>query len=176
MNNPSSQELPITPWYKQFWPWFLIVLPLSVVIASFVTLYIFNQNQISLVSDDYYKEGKGINQDLTKYQKATELGIYADLSIIQTDDGDELVIHLNKGKMSQYLPIKLNLRHRTIEKNDIYQMLTADAKGNYRLNLNNKLQGPWTILVTSFDDTWKISGKASFPSTSKINLQGKEAI
>lgn len=33
-----------TPWYKQFWPWFLIALPGSVVIASFITIGIAVEN------------------------------------------------------------------------------------------------------------------------------------
>lgn len=28
------------PWYRQFWPWFLILLPATSVVFSFVTLYI----------------------------------------------------------------------------------------------------------------------------------------
>jgi FixH len=42
MSAPDArrQELDGEPWYRQFWPWFLIALPGSVVIASFVTLYI----------------------------------------------------------------------------------------------------------------------------------------
>lgn len=28
------------PWYKQFWPWFIIALPLSSVIASFTVLWL----------------------------------------------------------------------------------------------------------------------------------------
>lgn len=29
-----------TPWYRQFWPWFLIALPAVSVVFSFATLYI----------------------------------------------------------------------------------------------------------------------------------------
>ena len=32
------QSKPTKPWFKQFWPWFLIALPSSAVIASFVTI------------------------------------------------------------------------------------------------------------------------------------------
>ena len=28
------------PWYRQFWPWFLIALPGSVVVASMVTIWL----------------------------------------------------------------------------------------------------------------------------------------
>lgn len=28
------------PWYRQFWPWFLILLPATSVVFSFATLYI----------------------------------------------------------------------------------------------------------------------------------------
>ncbi|MGL4901125.1 MAG: FixH family protein, partial [Shewanella sp.] len=42
------------PWYKQFWPWFLIILPLCAVIASFATLKIALTNSDALVAEDYY--------------------------------------------------------------------------------------------------------------------------
>ncbi|MFM1891144.1 MAG: FixH, partial [Pseudomonadota bacterium] len=37
MRPPREDTL---PWYRQFWPWLLISLPASVVIASMVTIYI----------------------------------------------------------------------------------------------------------------------------------------
>ncbi len=46
------------PWYKQFWPWFLIILPLSVVVASITTFVVFSNNKVSLVAEDYYKKEK----------------------------------------------------------------------------------------------------------------------
>jgi hypothetical protein len=45
------------PWYKQFWPWFLIVLPTTAVIASFITLYIAVKHADSPVQDDYVQHG-----------------------------------------------------------------------------------------------------------------------
>ena len=38
-----GRDLDTTPWYRQFWPWFLIVLPGSVVVAALTTVYIANK-------------------------------------------------------------------------------------------------------------------------------------
>jgi len=50
------------PWYKQFWPWFIIALPASAVIASFVTLWIAISNPDQLVVDD--DEYQALNSQL----------------------------------------------------------------------------------------------------------------
>lgn len=41
------------PWYRQFWPWFLIALPATVVIASFYTLYLAMTHPDPLVIDKH---------------------------------------------------------------------------------------------------------------------------
>ena len=50
----NSQKIPaqVEPWYKQFWPWFIIALPASVVIASFFTLWLAISNPDYLVVDE----------------------------------------------------------------------------------------------------------------------------
>ncbi len=40
------------PWFKQFWPWFIIALPASAVIASFFTLWLAVSNPDHLVVDE----------------------------------------------------------------------------------------------------------------------------
>ena len=40
------------PWYRQFWPWFIIALPASAVIASFITLWLAVSNPVTLVVDE----------------------------------------------------------------------------------------------------------------------------
>jgi hypothetical protein len=59
MSNKAMQapqaDIEIEPWYKQFWPWFIIALPASVVVASFFTLWlaISNPDQLVLDEDEY---------------------------------------------------------------------------------------------------------------------------
>lgn len=55
--NDVQAPVIIEPWYKQFWPWFIIALPASVVIASFFTLWLAISNPDHLVvTDDEYSE------------------------------------------------------------------------------------------------------------------------
>ena len=58
-------------WHRQFWPWFLIVLPGIVVIASLVTVYIAVTHPDPIVDGDYYRHGLNINEKLDKRAAAT---------------------------------------------------------------------------------------------------------
>lgn len=154
------------PWYKQFWPWFLLLFPIGVIVASFSTLYIFTQNSVSLVTEDYYKEGKAINLDLTKIKVAKELGLAADIRSQNTS----VEIKLNKGKLKQYPALMVNFAHRTLANQDFSQTLSADAQGVYRFQSEHSIQGPWHIKIQPHDNAWLIQGKISFPSQTFIKI------
>ena len=48
-NGPMPGEN--VPWFKQFWPWFIIALPAAAVIASFVTLWLAISNPDQVIVD-----------------------------------------------------------------------------------------------------------------------------
>ena len=56
------------PWYKQFWPWFFILVPVITLMMGGLMLYLAINTQDSLVVDDYYKEGRTINASLAREQ------------------------------------------------------------------------------------------------------------
>ena len=58
------------PWYVHFWPWFIVALLGTTVVAGLTTVYIAASGADSLVVDDYYKEGKAINRDLAQDHEA----------------------------------------------------------------------------------------------------------
>lgn len=149
-----------TPWYKQFWPWFLIFLPMCAVVGSFVTLGLFTKNSVDLVSEDYYKEGKGINVDLTKIHVAK--GFQLKASVVTTDQG--ILFALDKGKLPLYPALKATFTHRTLPDRDFERTISSDANGQYRLNLDTPLQGPWFIKLEPHNKEWLIQGKVSFPT------------
>ena len=150
----------VKPWYKQFWPWFLIILPLTVVVWTIVTVVVFANNSVSLVAEDYYKKGKGINIDISKMNVARDLGLNATVS----SDGNTVVITFNKGELPHFPALTVTVTHRTLSDHDFTKLLTADAKGNYRLTPEDSIKGPWFVELEPLNQEWMIQGRVEFPA------------
>ena len=150
----------VKPWYKQFWPWFLIILPLTVVVGTIVTVVVFANNSVSLVAEDYYKKGKGINIDISKMNVARDLGLNATVS----SDDNTVVIAFNKGELPHFPALTATFTHRTLPDRDFTKLLTADAKGNYRLTPEDSIQGPWFVELEPHNKEWMIQGRVEFPA------------
>jgi uncharacterized protein len=63
---------PVSKW---IWPGILIALPASVIVASAITALFLIGRPDGLVASDYYKQGKAINAQLVKYERARALGM-----------------------------------------------------------------------------------------------------
>ncbi|MCB1615732.1 MAG: FixH family protein [Pseudomonadales bacterium] len=114
------------PWYKQFWPWFLIALPGSVVIAAIATLYIAIQNPQPLVKEEYYKDGLAINRDMEKELAAARAGLQAHLSFSE----DKRIINIALSRLKENMPlpeqIYLAFIHPADDTLDINLLLNLD--------------------------------------------------
>jgi hypothetical protein len=151
----------VQPWYKQFWPWFLIALPATVVVGTLYTVYIFSQNSVSLVAEDYYKKGKGINVDISKVRVANELNLSAQIK----NNEKEIVIALDKGSLEHFPALNVAVTHRTLADRDFSQLISASATGEYRLPLTEDMSGPWFIELSPHNNEWLIQGRVSFPTS-----------
>ena len=67
------------PWYREPWPWFLMSLPATAVIAGLATVWIAVTSADGLVVGDYYKAGLAINQTLARDDTARALALTATL-------------------------------------------------------------------------------------------------
>lgn len=151
------------PWYKQFWPWFLIVLPCCAVTASIYTFYLASTSEFSLVDEDYYKKGKGINQDLSKIRQAKQLGL-----VFRIDQQAEVIEISQHGGDALGTALKVRFHHATIAKHDFEQMVTADGDGVYRITTAEPLNGKWRVQIDNYDSAWRMQSKMTFPITSSI--------
>lgn len=142
-----------TPWYLQFWPWFLIALPASVVIAAFATLYIANRHADDLVVDEYYKDGLAINRQLERKQRAEQQGISATVYI----DGGSAVVTITGAVEASSLDLRFS--HPLEADRDFSTSVENFGSGIYRGNLSTPVAPRWHwVLEGGGKDGWRLDG------------------
>jgi len=146
----------ITPWYKQFWPWVLIGLPASAVIAGVITLWIALLNPVSLVADDYYKQGLAINQDRARQRRAEAKGLQADFSLVA--DAGTVLLDLNQD-VNERRQLKLSLVHPTRASEDRAGLLTINMQGTLSGVIKPPSTGRWQVIVEPSDGEWRLTGE-----------------
>jgi hypothetical protein len=146
------------PWYRQGWPWFLLLLPASVVIASFVTLYIAINNEDSLVKDDYYKEGLAINRDLARDEFARRHGISGVLRF----DSETLAIEVRLDSALAPPPgLRLEILHPTDKARDQVIRMYHLAGNVFGGKASDSLDGRYYLLLEPVADdrtAWRVRG------------------
>lgn len=141
------------PWYRQFWPWFLMALPAAVVVAGLWTAFIAYDHADDLVVDDYYKDGLAINIQLAKKQRATELGLSARLNF-----GDEFVT-VNLSGAVKDSGLRLLLSHPLEADRDFAVPLVLVTPGVYRGSLEQDVAPNWHwILQGLTNEDWRLDG------------------
>ena len=145
------------PWYKQFWPWLLIALPGSVVIAGFTTLYIANIYSDDLVVDDYYKNGLAINRVLEKNAKAQALGIEAKLRFSEVADIWQVEVQITATEPD--IELNLSLSHPLEADQDFSVPLRHSEADVYEAYLPRPVAAHWHWIIESKGATpWRLDG------------------
>ena len=70
-----------TPWYRQFWPWFIIAIPASAVIAGLTTVWISTQTTDSLVLQSEDGVRNASDRRIAAERFASRAGLAARLDI-----------------------------------------------------------------------------------------------
>ena len=166
------EELDSKPWYRQFWPWFLICLPGAAVVASLYTLSLAVRTSDSLVvvADD---EGVDVvtERNLAAERRAKSLGLEA---LIAIDPGSGAVNATLIGTAAADWPDTLELLFSHPAFADRDQRVTLakappDADGNptwsgHVLSISG---GRWYLVLHSGDD-WRLNGVWSGKPTVRL--------
>lgn len=151
-------------WYKQFWPWFLIAIPVSSFIMTGVLIRVATTTENALVVDDYYKEGKAINVNLDKLSAAKRNNITTELVI---DEG-AVALKFHSGIPQDGVALKMSFYHTTLQERDTSILLSRDANGVYRGLVEAPLAGKWQISLEPIDARWKIQNTLVLPISGPV--------
>jgi len=149
----------VPPWYRQMWPWLLMLMPGLALVGGVITFWLAVSTNHALVVDDYYREGKAINRQLARDALAAQLGLTA--TVARADDG-VAVIHL-ASQGGAVLPETLSLRviHATREELDQRHLLRAIGGGRYAAGQGMlPLDGRWHVVLEAGDRSWRLTGLA----------------
>jgi hypothetical protein len=154
-------------WYKQFWPWFLIVVPLTSMVLSFSMLRLAFTGEDSMVIDDYYKEGRGINLKIQKLQEAKFLNIVTKTQVFS----DYVEVSFISGAPASGEALILDFFHSTQKFKDFSVNLLRDANGIYRAPLTTDTSGKWKLSLHPIDENWKIQRVIFLPQSNPFDLK-----
>jgi hypothetical protein len=154
-------------WYKQFWPWFLIIVPLTSMVLSFTMMNLAFTGKDSMVIDDYYKEGRAINLKIKKLEQAKILNISTKTQVF----ADYVEVIFISGEPENGEALTLDFFHSTQKFKDFSVTLFRDANGVYRAPLTGDVLGKWQLSLHPFNENWKIQKVVSLPQTNPFDLK-----
>jgi len=166
MTTLNALDKPAAPWYKHRWPWLLMLGPFVVLVAGFVTMWISFSGADALVVDDYYKQGKAINQDLRRDRVASTLGL--EFSLRYEAASGNLIGDM-KGLTNQ-LPLTLLLVHPTVPQKDKRMVVTPDAEGKFSVALPMLERAHWQVQIEDVERSWRLQGYWSWPQQHTIDI------
>ena len=162
----NTLDKQVAPWYKHRWPWLLMSGPVVVIVAGFVTMWISFSGADALVVDDYYKQGKAINQDLRRDRVASNLGLQFSL---RYDAASGNLVGGVKGLTNQ-LPLTLLLVHPTVPQKDKRMVVIPDSEGQFSLSLPMLERAHWQVQIEDAARSGRLQGDWSWPRQNNIDI------
>jgi hypothetical protein len=152
------------PWYRHRWPWLLMIGPAWVLVGGVIMGYQAASRPDAMVVDDYYRQGKAINQDLRRDRAAAARAIAVDLDYAAGTNGATL-----RGVITAAgtpLPGLLHLRlvHPTLPEKDIALTVTADAAGAFAAPLALLEATRWQVQLEGGARDWRLARQWSRPA------------
>lgn len=167
MDTAAMTDKPFEPWYTHRWPWLLMAGPATVIVAGFITMWISFSGADALVVDDYYKQGKAINQDLRRDRMAATLGLQLTL---RYDAAAGIIMGQLHGTIKN-APLTLMLIHPTVPEKDMRLQVMPDSTGMFSTALPLLERARWQVQMEDADRSWRLNGDWFWPQQKNIDIE-----
>lgn len=167
----SQEPEIILPWYKQFWAWFIFTPLIVVVLACSVMVTIAFKTKEDVVTDDYYKVGRMINQAFEPAQNAKALGLLAEIRFL--NEGRIVSVNLNESDWTVQDTLLLNISHPVDADKDHFITLKRNDALMWQAEMKVPMEGRWYFRLSSIDDAggeeWRLQEEIDLATeTSKV--------
>ena len=162
-------EQQVYPWYKEFCAWFCIGILVLAVVLGLGLLTVAINNPPSIVVDNYYDVGKGINKSLERERLAKQLGMRATLTL--NLELEQVELQLEGKSLPQQLV--LNIISPTQPEQDRRVVLQpVDTNGLYRGLLGEPVLGKRFVELLGQTDgqEWRLFEEEKIEPGQRIEL------
>jgi len=160
------EEIREQPWYRQFWPWFVMAPPAAAVVGGLLTVYLAG-TEPSMVVDDYGQIAMATQQRVERERHAQELGLNATIEFIGhgTGSAQPVMVVLTQSNDANAWPdsVRLKLIHPTLAKFD-RDILLEGARGQYSGRIERPA-GRFYMSLTDEEGIWRLTGELSGNAT-----------
>lgn len=158
----------VPPWYRQRWPWLLMLGPALVIVGGSYASYLAYSRQDAMVVDDYYLQGKAINQDLRRDRAAAALRLALQARY-------DPALGMFSGQLSSVgrpygLPFKLYLAHATMPELDVARDVVPGPDGRFAVVVGPLARARWQVVVEGQARDWRLAGTWHYPQHDTVAL------
>ncbi len=153
---------PATPWYRERWPWFLMIGPMLVLVGGAVMMWLALSRPDAMVVGDYYKQGKAINQELRRDRVASAMGLAFEARY--DPRAGRVTGSLRSRGVPVRAPFHIRLAHPTQPERDRVLEALPDAQGRFGAQAPRLERTHWQVVVDggAGAGAWRLAGSWSW--------------
>ncbi|ABD81677.1 FixH family protein [Saccharophagus degradans] len=188
MSNMNNAQTEGKPWYKEFWGWFVFAPLIFIACVCSVLLTVAYSLKDDVVTDDYYKKGRMINNTFAATRAAQDLGLTAMVAIDAT--AENITVSLNATSpvfapeitliFSHPMESGLDKKYKLVRQpgsneTAVYTAATeAPIKGRHYLQLSYYVDAPKAMRTEEDPDpkveAWRVVGELDVSANATVTL------
>ena len=145
------------PWYRQFWPWFLIAIPGLAVVSGVTTAVLAMREPPAMVVDDYARIGLATHRKQARDERAIELGLTGQLSVAGEPPRIEVTLGASQ-PLDSPDTLLLTFAHPTLSAQDLKLELTRSGE-TWSGQLHAMPDSRSYVLIEPLSGEWRLAGE-----------------